>query len=234
MGGGDAGVDQMGGAKEASLPQVDRMRNDTSLTLFNYWNGLRGARKAPHRVEIEPARIAGILPEAFILEKVDFETYRFRIAGTKLCEQFGRELRGRNFLDHWDEEDRFTLRRRLAAVAEQGAAGLFEFEAFGSGQEPVLFEAVILPLVHSNNAIDRFLGTISTKEELKWPGMGHFDRRHLLRHELIWPNGLPPQPQVLDSRPLPDIQDARLVRINHRSFRVYEGGRSRQASQTKG
>lgn len=227
MGGGDLGVNQSGGRAAEPL-QVGDMRHETSLTLFHYWNGLRGARKAPRRFEIEPARIARILPEAFILEQLDLDTYRFRIAGTRLCEQFGLELRGRNLLDYWDEEDRFILKRQLAAVAEQGAAGLFEFEAFASQQETVLFEALVLPLVHANASIDRFLGTMSAKWEPAWPGMEHLDRRHLLRHELIWPDGQPPEPRKPDVRPLPTIRDARLVRVNHRSFRVYEGGLSRQ------
>lgn len=232
MGGGDLGVDQSGGRTEQPL-LVGDMRHDTSVTLFHYWNGLRGTRKAPRRFEIEPARIARILPEAFILEQVDLDTYRFRIAGTRLCEHFGLELRGRNLLDYWDEEDRVILKRQLTAIAEQGAAGLFEFEAFGSRKEPVLFETLVLPLVHANASIDRFLGTMSPTEVV-WPGMEHLDRRHLLRHELIWPEGQPPESRKPEPRPLPTIRDARLVRVNHRSFRVYEGGLSRQAGPNKG
>ena len=233
MGGGDLGVSESGGGADEPL-QVDDMRHETSLTLFRYWNGLRGTRMAPCRFEIEPARIARILPEAFVLEQVDHGTYRFRIAGTRLCEQFGLELRGRNLLDYWDQEDRSILKQQLATVAEQGAAALFEFEAFGSRREPVLFEALVLPLVHANASIDRFLGTISAREEPVWPGMEHLERRHLLRHELIWPTGQPAEPQVPEPRPLPTIRGARLVRINHRSFRVYEGGLSRQAGPNKG
>lgn len=233
MGGGDVGIEQRDGGTNASPFQVNRMKNDTSLTLFHYWNALRGARTAPQRFEIEPARIASILAEAFILERVNFETYRFRIAGTRLCEQFGSELRGRNFLDQWDTDDRFILKRRLAVISQQGQAGLFEFEASASQSDPILFEALILPLVHSSGALDRLIGTISTKVEPAWHEMGHLDRRHLIRHELIWPDGLPSGNEISTARPLPDIRAARLVHVKRRHFRVYEGGLSRRTNPAK-
>ncbi len=82
-------------------------------TLFNYWNQVRAGRIAPHRLEIEPSRIAGILAETFMLERVEAGTYQFRLAGTRLCELFGSELRGKNFLEGWSEQDRLVLERDL-------------------------------------------------------------------------------------------------------------------------
>ncbi len=203
------------------------MKNDTSRTLFKYWNRIRGTRKAPRRLEVEPTRLAGILPEAFILERVDSDTFRFRLAGTRVCEQFGVEFRGRNFLDAWDRDDRLTLKRRLASIADQGAVGLFEFETFGPAGASVHFEVLIVPLIQKDT-IDRFLGTMSTRDEADWLGVHRLEGRQLLRHELIWPNGNPPEPTVFQPVLLSSIRDARLVRVDRRSFRVYEGGLSRQ------
>ncbi|MCL4767722.1 MAG: PAS domain-containing protein [Hyphomicrobiaceae bacterium] len=207
------------------------MKHATSRTLFDYWNKVRGARKAPRRFEIEPARLAGILPESFILEQAGADAYRFRLAGTRLCEQFGVELRGRNFLEPWDEQDRSALRRRLAAMAEQGAVCLFEFEAYGPAQRAVHFEVLMVPLVQRDAVIDRFLGAMSTNDEPAWLGTERLDRRQLLRHELIWPDGLPPGARLFRPVPLPQVRDARLVRSDRRSFRVYEGGLSHQTPE---
>ena len=224
----DGGREHAAGDAEKLGAQVDRMNNDTSRILFDYWNKLRGARRAPRRFEIEPARISRILPEAFILEQQDVDTYRFRIAGTRLCELFGVELRDHNFLELWEDEDRFPLKRRLAPVAEQGAVGLFEFEAYGSVREPVNFEVLIVPLIQKDAVIDRFLGTMSPSSEPLWLGMERLDHCHLLRHELIWPE---PAPAKIVRPSLPEVRDARLVRIAHRSFRVYEGGLSRESGK---
>ena len=40
-------------------------------TLYSYWNEVRAGRLAPQRLEIEPSRIAGVLAETFMLERVD-------------------------------------------------------------------------------------------------------------------------------------------------------------------
>ena len=65
------------------------MREAISQTLYGYWNDIRAGRLAPKRFEIEPSQIAGMLPDTFILERIDNETSRFRLAGTRICEAFG-------------------------------------------------------------------------------------------------------------------------------------------------
>ncbi len=209
------------------------MKNDTSLTLFHYWNGLRGSRAAPQRLEIEPAHIAGILPRVFVLERMNFEMYRFRIAGTKLCEQFGLELRGRNLLDFWSAEDRFILKRKLATISQEGVAGLFELEALAPRKNPVLIEMLILPLVNASEAIDRFIGSMSAEVEPGWHEMGHLNQCRLVRHELFRPDDVSCIRQLTSKWPLAEVRSARLVQIKQRSFRVYEGGRSSRASFLK-
>ena len=47
------------------------MKNRTSQILFAYWNEARQGRVAPRRLDIEPARIAGILSETMILEQTE-------------------------------------------------------------------------------------------------------------------------------------------------------------------
>ena len=204
------------------------MKHQTSRTLYSYWNEVRGNRIAPRRYEIEPARLAGILPEAFILERADPATYRFRLAGTKLCEHFGAEFRGVNFLDGWEDSDRLSLSRILTKVADKGAVGLLEMEACTESGRAVHFEAVIVPLSQTSTTIDRFLGTISTSHAPDWLGTEPLVERYLLRHEVIWPNGRQDL-MAADMKPLvlPSVRDARLVRMDRRNFRVYEGGLSR-------
>ena len=99
------------------------MRSKTGQILYAYWNEVRGDRLAPRRFEIEPSRIAPILSETFILERLDADTYRFRLAGTRIGEDFGFEFRGTNFLDGWMADDRITLIRHLQSLTVQGGVG---------------------------------------------------------------------------------------------------------------
>ena len=203
------------------------MRHQTSKTLYAYWNEIRGTRRAPKRFEVEPARLAPILPDAFILERLDATTYRFRLAGTKLCELFGMEFRGRDFLDFWSDSDSLAIGHALGRVADRGAVALLELEARGPSGRIDHFEALIAPLTQTNSVIDRFIGVMSTTDNAHWLGSEPLSERFLLRHELIWPDQLPDAPVNFKPVLTPDVRDARLVRVDRRSFRVYEGGLSR-------
>jgi len=208
------------------------MRHQTIKTLYAYWNEIRGTRRAPKRFEIEPARLAPILPDAFILERIDAATYRFRLAGTKLCELFGMEFRGRDFMDFWSESDSLAIGRALGRVADRGAVALLDLEARGPSGRMVHFEALIAPLSQSNSVIDRFLGAMSTTDNAHWLGSEPLSERFLLRHELVWPDQLPSTTPAFTSVFPPHVRDARLVRVDRRNFRVYEGGLSRLCQET--
>jgi hypothetical protein len=203
------------------------MNNKTSQTLFAYWNDVRGKRIAPRRFEIEPARIGAILPETFILEGGEAGIYRFRLAGTRIIETFGSEFRGTNFLDLWSEEDRALLSTQLGTLASQGGVAALTFDAAAPDGRRAVFEAIMLPLVHTANVIDRVVGCISCAAPPDWLGALRLADHRLLSHETIWPDGRPHAVLARGAMQAPFLahtRDARLVRHERRQFRVYDGG----------
>lgn len=205
------------------------MRNKTSQSLYSYWNEIRAGRLAPHRFEIEPAQISAILPETFILERSDTGTYKYRLAGTKICELFGVEFRGADFLDGWRDDDRITLQRQLAAMTKQGGVSVLTLDAATLDGRTAAFEIILLPLVHSQNQLDRFLGASSPLTAPAWLGTERLLKRRLLTHELVWPDGRPhaiAEKLHAQSMFLPHMRNARIVRFDRRQFRVYDGGLS--------
>ncbi len=207
------------------------MKQSTTKTLYGYWDATRGSRMAPRRFEIEPARIADILSDTLILERGDDTVFRFRLAGTRLCDTFGQELRGSTFTDGWGSEDRATLQRHLAIIARQAGVGLFQFEAETAEGHRGRFEILLLPLMHTRETVDRILGCIVATDHLDWLGHEAIVKRSLISAEIIWPNGREPlpetPPQHQPSPFLPHVHDARVVRSERRQFRVYEGGLSK-------
>ncbi len=205
------------------------MRADVSQTLYAYWNEVRKDRIAPRRFEIEPSRIPGLLPDTFILERVDGATSRFRLAGTRICEAFGVEFRGVNIYDLFGEEDRITLQRQLSVIALHGAVGRFILAAETATKLTAQFEMMLLPLVHTRDIVDRFLGSMSPAERYPWLGTVPLDNLRIVSHELVWPDGRPHA--MIDNmhRQAPflvHLGEARIVRSDRRQFRVYDGGRS--------
>jgi hypothetical protein len=212
------------------------MKQKTNQILFDYWNEVRGDRMAPRRFEIEPARIAAILPETFILERLDSESFMYRLAGTKLCEQFGVEFRGTNFLDGWGNDDHALLSQHLVNVCTQGGVLAFDLETGPVEQRgrKVQFEVVMLPLMHTGSVVTRLVGAMSAINPPAWVGSERLVHKSVATHNLLWPEGRPHSiaEKFRSQAPLlASLAGARLVKVDRRSFRVLDGGLSKGASK---
>lgn len=226
-----------------------RLKHKTSEILFAYWDKVRGNRQTPRRFEIDPGKIAGILPSTFILERIDPETFRFRLAGTQVCDMFGAELRGTNFLSGWSSSDRVAIVRHLAALSKQGAVETIHMEAAPVARASTSFEVLLLPLRHTGEMIDRVLGSLSPLHPPDWLGELPLTSKRVISQELVWPAAIEGAGDVQGDRRrdeadagqdtnadpavpvLLPAEHARVVRSDHRQFRVFEGGLSRGGSE---
>lgn len=203
------------------------MQETVSQALYSYWNNLRGDRVAPKRFEIEPSCISGNLPDTFILERVEPSTLRFRLAGTRICEAFGIDFRGVDLYRLFDDGDARIVEQQIAMSTSEGAVCVFRIKAGNANGLSTEFELLILPLTHTRDTIDRFLGALTPIARPNWLGTVALTQRKLISHELVWPDGLA-VPAIPESHvPSLTIREARIVRSNRRQFRVYEGGLSR-------
>lgn len=204
------------------------MKQRTSQIIYGYWNDVRGSRLAPSRLEIEPGRIAEILSETFILEDNDDGCYVFRLAGTRICDQLGRELRGTPFLQLAGDEGREAMDDCLHQVTTRGAVGVFELAMHTVDGRSVSFEAIVLPLLHTGKAVSRYLGAMSVINPPIWLGTSPLLPGTLAAHDVVWPDG---RPHAVIERgrtepPFrPMVTAARIVKSHRRQFRVFEGGR---------
>jgi hypothetical protein len=203
------------------------MKVSVSLSLYSYWNTLRGNRPAPKRFEIEPSRIANNLPDTFILERVNPVTTRFRLAGSRITETLGMELRGRNLFELFDVEDAMVLQSQMELVTSHCAVGVFRMSADDGTGLSATFEVLIMPLTHTRDTVERFLGCIAPIGDLSWLGTVPLKNLKLIDDEIIWPDGVASaHANYLDRQTpvLPMRREARIVRSDRRQFRVYEGG----------
>ena len=213
------------------------MKHQVTRELFTYWDGLRGGRTAPERSDIDPADIHHILGDTFILEYVDDTNLNIRLAGTRLCGSFCRELKGRNFLDLWQKKDLSSIKILMTAVADDEAAAVIGFTGTTERGQSLDFETVILPLRHFGQPRSRILGAASPADMPYWIGIWPLKELTINSMRLIWPDerpaflrnnagapqvGLVPQRKII-SPAIPDhvIQNERRVR----HLTVIEGGR---------
>lgn len=145
------------------------MKQNGSIALFQYWNQLRNGRPAPKRTEIEPAQIKSLLADTFILERDMRGRAIFRLAGSRLCSTFGRELKSLSFSALWNERDRSMAERFVASVFDANCVAIIGFEAFSRSGRSTLFEMIVLPL---DGGIDnpRSLGAVSAGRRPFWLG----------------------------------------------------------------
>lgn len=145
------------------------MKQNGSINLFQYWNRLRNGRPAPKRTEIEPADIKSLLADTFILEKDTRGEAVFRLAGTRLCAIYGRELKGFSFPSLWRTSDQRLVAKLAHGVFQSKSVVVMAFEGHSRNGRSTSFELLLLPLDGGVES-PRSLGVISAAGRPFWLG----------------------------------------------------------------
>lgn len=167
------------------------MKHCKTREIYDYWLRLRGEAVAPPRGAIEPAEIGGLLGDTFILETAGSADYPFRLAGTRLCAHFGRELKGSNFLTLWGEEDLEAIDTLLTAVCTDAAVAVLGVETLSERGRTAPWEMVVLPLSRGPGVYDRILGLMAPLEQPHWLEQQAVIRQSVTSLRLIWPDERP-------------------------------------------
>jgi len=140
------------------------MRHPAIRQVFDHWNRQRGVQTAPDRDAIDPGAIRSALADTFILALGQNRRPVFRLAGTRLCALFCRELKGDDFLALWDGASGPALDVVLTSVAEDhvGVAGAVMVMApDAAGDAAAQMEFLLLPLRHRGHVGSRMIGTLA-------------------------------------------------------------------------
>lgn len=183
--------------------------------LFAYWNQLRRSRAMPERGEFDPAAFRGALPDTFILEIDAAGRYPVRLSGTRLNALFGRDLKGRAFLDLWsDPASRREMARLLASVSDDALGVVAGLVAAPPGVPGADCELLILPLRHYGKTHARLIGCLAPVRTPLWSGELTPDLAGLVSLRILTQQDMrgPAAPTAPERR---------------RHLTVYEGGRSR-------
>lgn len=163
------------------------MNHSQSQMLFSYWESLRGNRIAPDRADVEPRAIAPILGDTFILERDMSGTLPFRLAGSRICSIFGREMKGASFLAGLRQEDLTLVRRAISNIVETPSGILLTLTGKAATGRTLPLEVLVLPLVHRGRAGSRLIGCLTTDEHPYWMGRDGVETLTLDRLKLVWP-----------------------------------------------
>jgi hypothetical protein len=137
------------------------MKCDASRDLFAYWNRQRGARLAPSRTDIDPGALGGALSHIFMLNRETGTEATFRLAGTRICELFGRELKSASFLSIWDARSRDDVAVLLEGMATENTGFLAGAIVDADYHAPVALELLMLPLYSTGSVEARTIGSLT-------------------------------------------------------------------------
>jgi hypothetical protein len=146
------------------------MKHVSSALVLDYWQDRRRNRPAPDRADIDPGEIRQALGDTFMLAADFVEQLRFRLAGTRVCALFGREIKGESFMALWTEDSRKQIDDLIAVVTEEATgavAGLVGTTEDGSVTD---IEMLILPLAHTGLARIRAMGVLAPVVPPYWLG----------------------------------------------------------------
>src|ERR1700722_14641281 len=179
------------------------MKHRNSHLLVGYWSRLRRGRDLPDQADIDPRAIKRMLSHVFILEASDTSKPHYRLAGTALCDRFGFELKGTNFLAHWEAQSRssLTLLLRQAIAVKQPVC----ISSIGATAEcgMVEMETILAPVTFGDEAPVRFVGLTQILSDTAQLGGKPIAFERLVGSQLVQEdeplstNSLPPPPTML-------------------------------------
>jgi hypothetical protein len=202
------------------------MKASANRDLFEYWNKRRGSRMAPERGDIEPNAIRHVLGDSFFLIADAAANYPFRLAGTRMCALFGRELKSESFFNLWNKADQPTLRNLVKVVVDEKIGVVAQATGRTTDGAPLIvnLELLLLPLLQRGPLDARVLGALVPLKVPFWLGARFIGLLELgaLRH--VGPQLEQfPAPRLLSAAPGGPARQARPIR--HRLM-VYDGGRT--------
>lgn len=190
------------------------MKHAASRELYAYWEKQRGTRPAPERSEIEPGAIRGALSDAFVLGIDRNAGYPVRLAGTRVCALFGRELKGEPFLGLWAASSQPIVASLLAVLADEHIGTVAGVTGHNGRGESADLELLLLPLIAPRPHLARSIGVLAPMQLPAWLGLSAIGcltlggRRHV--------------GAGIERRLLPRFMAPR----SRRGLIVYDGGRS--------
>ena len=192
------------------------MKHVSTRTVFEYWDRRRTKHRAPDRGDIDPAAIRRALGDTFMLAADFANQLRFRLAGTRVCALFGRELKGEAFAALWDTASSRAIEELLTIVTGEAAGavvGLTGRTEEGAGTE---IEMLLLPLAHDGRTRVRALGVLVPMVPPYWLGTTPVTALEIVGFRHIGPQ--------VNSRSVPHFARAAEASRRHHGFIVYSGG----------
>lgn len=158
-----------------------------SRKLFAHWEMLRAERAYPSREEFTFAPVKALMPDMVLIEKDYLRgTYRFRLAGSRVCELFGRNVTSADALAGWDSFETSVLIRHFELAIKEFQPVLARMRLMSDTGVTIAAELIAMPIqVRESNRV-QLIGGLFSFRDVKHVGHSNITARELVSARAIW------------------------------------------------
>ncbi len=121
------------------------MKHPASREFFGYWDEKRAGDAAPERSDLAPEEMRHLLGDTFVLSYDSAAAYPLRVAGTRVCALFGRDLKSQSFTSLFSDESKQEIQDIVGIVAEETLATVAGVTARAADGSLAHMELLLLP-----------------------------------------------------------------------------------------
>jgi hypothetical protein len=200
--------------------QDTQMLHPGSRQLFRYWETLRAEKAYPRREDVDFAAIKAVMPDLVIIERDHLrKSFRYRLAGSRVCALFGMNLTATDVFAAWDHFETDVIRRHLEIALTRFQPAVIRMRLTTDRDQQLAAELVVLPVQMQNSNRVQLIGGMFPFRPVTALGHSVIAARELVSARVIWTEHqgtLPAQPEQV----FPSAGD----RPISRNFRLIDGG----------
>ena len=164
----------------------------SSRMLFRFWETMRAERAAPTRADLDLKQIRPLVPHLFIAEHATRQrSFRWRLAGTAICDLFRREITGGSVLAGWDAFEADVIRRFLTSTVDTRQPAMLRFRLHTDLDQEIGAEMAAFPLLASDGVTTHIFGGLFPFREIATLGYTEIARMEVAAARLVWTENLP-------------------------------------------
>ncbi len=195
-----------------------------SRRLFAHWETLRAERPLPKREELTFASVKDLMPDMVVLERDDARGgYRFRLAGSRVCELFGRNLTSGDALAGWDAFEASILSNHFELALKNFQPVLLRMRLLTDTGLTLAAELIAMPIQARESDRIQLIGGLFSFCDTSDLSHQYIRARELVSARAIWTEHEGGALQGIIDRAL---ADAKRRPARRPPLRVLEGGKS--------
>jgi hypothetical protein len=193
----------------------------SSRHLFRHWEMLRAERPCPTREEFEFGPLKLIMPDMVVIDR-DFlrNSFKYRLAGTRVCALFNQNLTADNVVNGWDAFESDVISRHLLTVINQQQPAVVRMRLTTDREQAVAAELIALPAQMRDSHRIQIIGGLFPFRTARSLGHSRIVKRELVSARVIWTE---------HQEPLPRSEPERVAASGQRispNFQVIAGGKT--------